>query len=323
MQIKDRIYGNCTIKDELAEDIIKSQPMQRLSSVNQHGAAAFVFSRLNITRLEHSIGVYLLLKKIGAQREEQIAGLLHDISHTAFSHVIDFVFHNSNQDYHEQKQEETIRDSELPKIFAKHGFSTSDFLLNEEFALLDREVPDLCCDRLDYFLRDYASFYGKDRSSYLSWIKTENNEIYFTNKIEARKCAEDFMDIDKSLWGSSPTSIAAFKILADCLKLAIENDIITVYDLEKDNDRVIMEKLRNSRNLKIAVMINKLRPGFSAKASEKEFDFIFPCKARWLDPKIRVGKSLKRLSETDKTMKKKLDDYISSAAEGIKIKIMS
>ena len=36
----------------------------------------------------------LLIKKLGGSVEEQIAGLLHDVSHTAFSHVIDYVFDN-------------------------------------------------------------------------------------------------------------------------------------------------------------------------------------------------------------------------------------
>jgi HD superfamily phosphohydrolase len=36
----------------------------------------------------------LLVRRLGASLEEQIAALLHDVSHTAFSHVIDSVDHN-------------------------------------------------------------------------------------------------------------------------------------------------------------------------------------------------------------------------------------
>jgi len=50
------------------------------------------------TRFDHSVGVMLLIRKLGAGSspasallKEQVAALLHDVSHTAFSHVIDYV----------------------------------------------------------------------------------------------------------------------------------------------------------------------------------------------------------------------------------------
>ncbi len=33
----------------------------------------------------------MLVNRLGGSLEEQIAALLHDVSHTAFSHVIDYV----------------------------------------------------------------------------------------------------------------------------------------------------------------------------------------------------------------------------------------
>ena len=47
-----------------------------------------------ITRYEHSVGVMLLARRVGGGLREQVAALLHDVSHTAFSHVIDHVFHD-------------------------------------------------------------------------------------------------------------------------------------------------------------------------------------------------------------------------------------
>ena len=46
---------------------------------------------------EHSLGVYLLLRRLGADRREQVAGLLHDISHTAFSHAVDFLISSGSR----------------------------------------------------------------------------------------------------------------------------------------------------------------------------------------------------------------------------------
>jgi HD superfamily phosphohydrolase len=306
----------------MIKEIIESEVMQRLARINQNGAAAFVYPRLNTTRLEHSIGVMLLLKRFGASREEQVAGLIHDISHTAFSHVIDFVF--DEHGYHEKMQEEVIMDSSLPKIFAKHGFSVSDFIIEKnKFQLLENDVPGLCCDRLDYFLRDWKAFYGKDKTGYLQWIKKENGELYFTNKIEAKKCVQDFIAIDKGLWGCSPVNNIVYRIFADALRIALDNDIITKYEIEKSDDNKILEKLKKSSNLKLAVLIEKLKPGFSAELNEKEFDYHLPAFPRWIDPKVHDGKALRNISEIDRSVKKIIDEHLSSMDKGLYIKIIS
>ncbi len=323
MQIRDRIYGTAAITDKLMVDIIQSEPMQRLGRINQHGSAAFVYPQLTVTRLEHSIGVSLLLKRFNASREEQIAGLLHDIGHTAFSHVIDFVLDNKEQDHHESLQEEVILDSELPHIFARHGYGCSDFLLDRKFTLLDAPVPELCCDRLDYFLRDYGAFYGKDKVQYLKWVKNDSGELYFTNKVEAKKFVQDFISMDNGLWGMCASSAAAYKIFADALRIALENDVITAYELEKLDDKEIISRLRNSSNLKLAVLVNKLQPGFSAELNEKEFDYHLPSHARWVDPKVRVGSELKNLSAVDAAVKAAIEKHLSMLDKGLYIKITS
>ncbi len=97
-----------------------------------------------------------LLKKYDASLEEQIAGLLHDVPHTAFSHVVDFVFGTGkHQGYHERFMKQVIYDSEIPSILEEHGIDVEEVLDESNFKLLERGVPDLCADRIDYFLRDY------------------------------------------------------------------------------------------------------------------------------------------------------------------------
>ncbi|MBT2713840.1 HD domain-containing protein [Pseudomonas sp. ISL-88] len=85
MKIIDNIYDDYLI-DDILEELIFSNPVQRLKGVYQGGASYFVNEKWNVTRYKHSIGVMLLIKKLGGSLEKQIAGLLHDVSHTAFSH---------------------------------------------------------------------------------------------------------------------------------------------------------------------------------------------------------------------------------------------
>ena len=62
----------------------------------------------------------LLIKKMGGSIEEQIAGLLHDVSHTAFSHVVDFVLDHPEENYHELIFNEVVRSSPIPQILEKY-----------------------------------------------------------------------------------------------------------------------------------------------------------------------------------------------------------
>src|SRR3972149_6643629 len=136
-------------------DLMHTAAMQRLRGVLQHGITGLIGITRPTTRFEHSVGVMLLVQRLGASLEEQIAALLHDVSHTAFSHVIDYVYDgHDRQSYHEEMKEPHMAASDLPDVLATHGYHWRDFLHEEDFALLEQPAPALCADRLDYFLRD-------------------------------------------------------------------------------------------------------------------------------------------------------------------------
>ncbi|RZM19520.1 MAG: HD domain-containing protein [Pedobacter sp.] len=156
MILSDIFYGDFELEDILS-DLISSGPVQRLKNVHQGGAIFLVSPNLNHNRYEHSIGVMLLVRKIGGSLQEQIAALIHDVSHTAFSHVIDYVLQQNGEDYHEQIFDEVIANSTIPSILDKYGFSTSLFQ-NPKHTLLEMPLPALCADRIDYTVRDLYHF---------------------------------------------------------------------------------------------------------------------------------------------------------------------
>ncbi|MBM6861716.1 HD domain-containing protein, partial [Clostridium saudiense] len=127
MRIKDKIYGEFEVEDVL-EELINTKVVQRLKNIHQGGAIYLVNPNWNITRYEHSVGTMIFIKMIGGTLEEQIAGLLHDISHTAFSHVVDFALNKSNEDYHEEIFERIVESSDIPKIITKYGYDYKDIL---------------------------------------------------------------------------------------------------------------------------------------------------------------------------------------------------
>ena len=91
MNIKDKVYGNKTVNDPVLIELINSRSVQRLKGLNQYKIPDTYYRRdkQNYSWYEHSVGVMLLLKKLDADVEQQIAGLLHGVSHYTFSHLAD------------------------------------------------------------------------------------------------------------------------------------------------------------------------------------------------------------------------------------------
>ena len=99
-----------------------------------------------VTRFEHSVGAMLVVRRLGGTVEAQAAALLHDVAHTALSHVIDSTF---GYVVHEEDKDEFLAMGTLRQTLARH-FADPDRVLEEHlFPLLERDAPKLCADRLD------------------------------------------------------------------------------------------------------------------------------------------------------------------------------
>ena len=88
----DTFYGSIDVQEPVLIDLIHSPAVQRLKRVHQYGVAFYTTHKENYTRYDHSLGVFAILRLKEASLQEQIAGLLHDVSHTAFSHVGDWAY---------------------------------------------------------------------------------------------------------------------------------------------------------------------------------------------------------------------------------------
>ena len=154
MRWNDRVYGKVAIDDPRILALINGPTFQRLKGVRQAGPSAFAFPFKTVTRYEHSLGVYSLLDRLGASERERVAGLLHDVSHTAFSHAVDFIVSSREQDHHEELKPVFLERPDIVAGLAAMGYAPRDFYDDSVYSLLERPLPWLCADRLDYVLRD-------------------------------------------------------------------------------------------------------------------------------------------------------------------------
>ncbi len=298
MIVNDAVYGKQRITDKCVLEIINTRAFQRLKGVKQSGIISYIHPRHRITRYEHCLGVYFLLRKFHASREEQIAGLLHDLPHTAFSHVADFVFGNGINNYHEKLHEKMLVDSEIPKILEKHGFNVKRFLHEENFKLLEQPLPDLCADRMDYFLRDALEL-GMDFRKYLKNIKLYKGRFVFDSEDAALHYSLGYKNMNEISW-ENPYKNSLYVVAADILKKALKQGVIREADFLKTDDEVL-EKIRKSENVELRSYLASLEEFTKEDDCGSNYCFKIDLRGRYLDPFVLANKKLKRLSEINKS----------------------
>jgi HD superfamily phosphohydrolase len=302
MIISDKIYGKVKITAPVLVELIQSPAMQRLKKIAQHGLPNEYYHFKGGNRFEHCIGVMLLLRKLGASEEEQVAGLLHDVSHTAFSHVIDWVVGSGKtEDYQDEHHGEIINSPVISKILKKYGINVQRIAdYHHYFPLLEKDIPDLCADRIDYSLREF--FLPVAKRSFKN-LTVFDNQIVFTNHKSALEFSTNYLKRQMEHWGGYE-AVVRYAILAKILKKALKSKIILINDFLKDdsyvinkmkksNDKIFLETLLILRN-KSLVNLNK-----GKVVAHKKF--------RHVDPLFLRGDVLVRLSSVDKKFKKELE----------------
>lgn len=316
MLIHDRIYGAFDILEPMLIELVHSQPVERLKRINQAGASKYLFPWKNVTRYEHSVGVMLLLRKFRATLTEQIAGLLHDIPHTAFSHVADFVFVNKDHEYHEQFHESMIANSEISHILKKYEIPQT-VAHPEKFGLLEHPIPDLCADRIDYTLRDHFSLY-KDRESIeskLMGLQVYKGEFVFANVYAAESFAKDYLELDQKVW-ANPKEVAIYELLAQAIRHALDTHILTTDDLFTD-DETVLTILKQKGDPYIHKKLAFLTPKFRIEEATKDHHHLHvKTKRRHVDPKVVMKDKVKRLSEISPHFKKLLKKHLEYGISG-------
>lgn len=245
IKVNDLIYGSFELP-QIFDDLLNSKAVQRLGKIHHSGAIFLVNPEIAHTRLEHSIGVMLLIRLLGGTELEQIAGLLHDISHTTFSHVGDYIFGNLEETYHEQLYESVLRASDVPLILEKHGYSI-DLLLGGNFSILEQPLPYLCADRVDYTLRDsiHARLITRQHArSFINTITLQDDQIVVKGIENADWVNHTFERLNKEFF-NAPLYIYANQQLALVIRNFLKTGEIKEADLLKD-DTFLLNKIRST-----------------------------------------------------------------------------
>lgn len=322
MIVWDSIYGKHIVEGVL-EELILSKPVQRLKGIHQGGASYLVNEKWDVTRFDHSLGVMLLIKALGGSLEEQIAGLLHDVSHTAFSHVIDFVLDCKDEDYHEKIYDQVIMESEIPFILKRYGYDC-EVIVQSKWELLEQQAPELCADRVDYTLRDmyqYGHITLESVQDFLDHVIIINGRMYLDNIESAEWFVKTYYSevIDFFM---NPINIYGYDVLAKTLKLALAKNLISLEDL-LGTDEEVMSLLSSTEDHEVKNLLKRIHGNVKVIESQLEYDLHRKNKVRLIDPSVIEGTQLLRASSLSERVKKMGIEAYKKASKGIYLKVIS
>jgi HD superfamily phosphohydrolase len=312
MMLSDPIYGSFEVDEPVVAELLDSKAMRRLSKI---GMYATRFPCVNFTdkisRLEHSIGVFLLLRKHGATIEEQIAGLIHDASHSAFSHLIDRVVYDdetlgASGEYGDKIRTRYIAESGIQEILEKHGFDPAYIVDDSHFMMKELPLPDVCADRLDYTLRDLLPGRNFDGWTTPEGVRVISDSLTVTDGrfafktlTSARRFARLYSYMDRTLWGSYDAA-KLYHVLSRALRMAMGKGVLKFADLYEYGDEEVIDILRRAKDPEIEGLLSILDLPPAEFARYPFGDGKYVVKVRRVDPLFIDSGRARRYSERDK-----------------------
>lgn len=302
------LYGPLIIDNPVLRHVIQLPALERLKKVKQSGVAAYVIPQLNTwSRYDHSLGVLWLLQHYGASVEEQLAGLLHDVSHTAFSHVAELVFKHEQHEksYQDVIHEWFLRESSIDKELSLFSISL-DAVLHKfgEHKALEQDLPHLCADRLDYNLTAGVLFERitpQEVHDLLQNLRFEHERWFFVDQMWAKRFGMLVLENDEQIWGTAWNGLL-YDLAAQALRRAFVLNLISKNDLHFSTDDVLWQRLLTTNDSIIKNLMHKFfhYQDYYQLVQEGEHDIAIRPKFRGVDPFVATDRGFELLSALDK-----------------------
>jgi len=188
----------------------------------------------------------------------------------------------------------------------KYSLSPNFLFPHHNFPLLEKPLPELCADRIDYSLR--AGFHYKEISfegiqEFLKNLYVIDKKWVFKNEITAKEFAKLFLKLNRKYF-SSEIAAVVFGITGNLLRYALEQKYISKEDLFTE-DKIVIQKIKKylQKDKKLYFLFKRFSKKLNFKNNPQNFDYHIFCKSRIIDPLfIKKGK-IKKLSQVDKKWK--------------------
>lgn len=325
----ESLYGRDEICEPVLIDLIKSPMMQRLKKIRQYGVSHYAAKIPEYTRFEHSVGVMLLSRRFGASLGEQIAALLHDVSHTAFSHVADYAFKNGDgaTSYQDDVHEWFITKTGIDTLLSHYGYN--GICSNEhkhEFTILEQDLPDLCTDRIEYNCNGgyIEGLLNQDQiGAIVRDLRFENGRWFFTHEDSALLIASTSLTLTEHTFGTIK-NFFTYRKAAQALKRALEIGLFTMDDICFSHDDEIWNRLCASDDAYICDSIDCVlhSDNHCTAGTPALHDMKVMGKFRGVNPWVKTPTGFSRLADLNPGFKQEYERVKQFIASGCYIKYL-
>ena len=284
-------------------EYINTPELQRIGKIGMNCGTDYtkIFSnKFFYSRLDHSIGVALIIWNFTKDKKQTLAGLFHDIATPCFSHCIDFLHKDYiNQEVTEADTRKIIEESqEIMELLRKDNILIDEVCDYKIYPIADNSTPKLSADRLEYTLSSGISFTKE-------WTLSDVKEIYsnlavFSNEddiielgFKDKEIAEKFVNGASKMWmvflGNKDKLVMQF--IADSMKTAINKKVFEEADLYKYSEIEIINKIincnetnlsNNFKNFMESVDINE-----GGTPPKDNYYIGFDVKKRYINPLVK------------------------------------
>lgn len=305
------IFGTCSIKEPIIIEILQNPKFKRLAKIRQHGHWYYLCHNDSYTRHEHSVNVFVIVRSLGGSIEEQVAALLHDISHTVFSHVGAYYFSDHYRiadSYQDNTHEAFLKNNGFEAILKKYNLEIKDIHhQNKAFTILEQKLPDLCADRFEYNITGglYKGLINKEEArALINAVRYENGYWYFVNEESAARFSEISLRLTEFLWGGAVDNLSTLW-LAQALRRAVDLKILTQDMVCNATDDAVWEILNQSNDSIITDRLYRMKNSWDYfTLDDAAYDTIIYGKFRGTNPLIiQADSSFKRLTDMNSTFK--------------------
>ncbi len=310
---------------EFLKEYIETPAMQKQNGISIVCGTFYskMYEEMWYSRLDHSVGVALIIWHFMKDKKQTLAGLFHDISTPVFSHTIDYM----NGDYEKQESTEELttkviaESKEIMELLKRDNIQLEEVNDYHLYPIADNDTPQLSSDRLEYTLSNGFGVLKK------LWNLEEMKEIYANIEIQKNEqglrelgfknleMAEKFvanMSILSSSYIDGKTKFS-MQFLADIMKKMLQKNWITVKDLYELSEQEVIEKIENCKQDNIAECFKKWKNATQIEESDIPPVGIYAVhiekvKIRYINPLVRVAENqYKRISEVSSKAKQDIE----------------